>query len=469
MKKYNLLKVLGITLLIVALVSWVIPAGFYEKGAYTPLNITTPIGVYDLFRLPVVSIVTFIQYGILFLAIGGFYGVLNKTVAYSKLVNKVSSFDKNIFLTITIVLFSLLASVAGSLNVLFVLIPFFIAVLIKMGYSKLTSFASTIGAMLIGQIGTTFGFSTWGYFKYIFGVSMFDLILVRAILFAMITALYVIIVRKKAAKEISAKNKQMEKIDIPLHEEGKTDKSFMPLVISFIVTFAFLLVGSYNWLYAFETEFFTMLYDAIMTFEFADMPIFANILGGVSEIGFFGNYDIAIILIIVSAVVGWIYSLKVTDMIDGFINGCKEMIKPALYAMLSCVVFTAFLNMLNTYEGDFIYTIINTFVSGEAFNLSGTIGSGLVSSVAYNDFYTLVSNISAAFGAYNVKFYPIIAFVFTTMYSIVMLIAPTSMFLLAGLSYLEIPYKDWVKYIWKALLIIFIIVIIVAFIVTSMI
>lgn len=468
MKKYNLLKALGITLLIVMLISWVIPAGYYQEGVYNPLNMVLPIGIYDLFRLPVISIVTFIQYGVLFLTIGGFYGVLNKTEVYGKLVNEVSSKNKSVFLTISIILFALLASVAGSINLLFLLVPFFIAVLIKMGYSKITSFAATIGAMLVGQVGTTFGFSTWGYFKYIFGISMFDLILVRAILFVMITILYVIIVRKKAVKEISAKNKQLEKIDIPLHEEGKTNKSYAPLVIVSVIAFVFLLVSSYNWFNAYDIDLFTTLYEAITTFEFADMPIFGNILGGISEIGFFGNYDISIVLIIVSVIMGWIYSLKLSDIVDGFVNGCKEMIKPAIYAMLSCVVFTAFLNMLNAFQGDFIYTIINTFISGETFSLTGTIGSGLVSGFAYTDFYTLVSNISVAFGPYNMKFYPIIAFVFTTMYSLVMLIAPTSMFLLAGLSYLDIEYKTWVKYIWKALLIIFIIVIIIAFIVSSM-
>ena len=49
----------------------------------------------------------------------------------------------------------------------------------------------------------------------------------------------------------------------------------------------------------------------------------------------------------------------------------------------------------------------------------------------------------------------IIAFTFQVMFGLVMLIAPTSIFLLAGLSYLEISYKEWVKYIYKYVLIVF--------------
>ena len=89
MKKYDLLKVLGISLLVIVLMSWVIPAGYYSNGSFTSMETIAPIGLYDIVRMPAITIATFIQYGILFLAIGGFYGVLNKTGVYSKLVDNV--------------------------------------------------------------------------------------------------------------------------------------------------------------------------------------------------------------------------------------------------------------------------------------------------------------------------------------------------------------------------------------------
>ena len=63
----------------------------------------------------------------------------------------------------------------------------------------------------------------------------------------------------------------------------------------------------------------------------------------------------------------------------------------------------------------------------------------------------------------------IVSLMFQTMYGLVMLIAPTSIFLIAGLSYLQIPYKEWVKYIYKFLLIIFGIVIVISVIANMMI
>ena len=140
MKKYDLLKVLGITFLIIVLISWVVPAGIYSNGSFTSLEMTMPIGLYDIVRIPLLVFNNFIEFGLLFLAIGGFYGVLNKTGAYSKLVETVTNKwenNKRKFLIITTIIFSLLSSVIGLNNVLFILIPFFVTVLLKVCYRQL--------------------------------------------------------------------------------------------------------------------------------------------------------------------------------------------------------------------------------------------------------------------------------------------------------------------------------------------
>ena len=98
MKKYDLLKVIGITFLIVFLISWVIPAGGYSSGVFSSTEATVPLGIYDLVRLPFISIATFIQYVLLFIAIGGFYGVLNKTGVYTKIVEGIVKKYKEVLL-----------------------------------------------------------------------------------------------------------------------------------------------------------------------------------------------------------------------------------------------------------------------------------------------------------------------------------------------------------------------------------
>ena len=171
MKKYDLLKVLGISLLITFFLSWVIPAGTFSSGSFVSSEATNPLGLYDLFKIPVYVINRFVQYVLLFLAIGGFYGVLNKSGVYSKIVEDVVGKYKTkrkTFLIISIVLFSLLSSVLGLSNVILILVPFFVTVLLKLEFSKINSLAATIGAMLVGQIGSLIGLGTWGYLTIIF-------------------------------------------------------------------------------------------------------------------------------------------------------------------------------------------------------------------------------------------------------------------------------------------------------------
>ena len=488
MKKYDLLKVLGITFLIVFLMSWVIPAGSYSSGSFSSADAAVPLGLYDLVRLPFISLATFIQYILLILAIGGFYGVLNKTGVYTKIVDGVvKKYNNNNkkFLIITIVFFALLSSIVGTLNVILILVPFFITVLLKLGYSKINALASTIGAMLVGQIGSTIGFGTWGYLKIIFGqldsaFTMTSLILIRIILLIIVTSLFVILVSKKSlfkkevtkkeivkdkkAKEKTADVKE-EKVDIPLYKELRSEKGILPLVLIVAIMFVILVFGVYNLSYTFGISFLEDFHESLMSAKIGNYEIFANLIGSGSALGLWGNYDIIAVLVITSLVIMWIYSVKFSEAVDGFIKGMKEMFAPAMYAGLSCVVFTAILNMNGS---DFVNTITNQFV-GENFSVAGTTIATLVSSFFYNDFYTLVATISSPFSTFDSNVIQIVALMFQTMYGLVMLIAPTSIFLIAGLSYLQIPYKEWVKYIYKYLLIIFGVVIVIAIIANMMI
>lgn len=473
MKKDSILKALGITFAVVVLLSWVIPAGTYANGTYTATGSTLPIGLYDFVRVPVLTIATFIQYGLLILAIGGFYGVLNQTGVYSNIVNNiVKKWEKNKkrFLIITVILFSVLTSLTGLTDLMFILVPFFAAILIKLGYNKLTSFTSTVGSILVGNLGSTLGFNIWGYLQYYLSLEMTTLIFARAVLLVMAVVLFILTLTKTTKEEKTSKKDKKEElnVEIPLFEEVKTKKSSLPLIVLSIILFVFIFIGGYNWYYSFEIEFFNNIYESISTFEVGGYALFNNLLAlsHVPTLGFFENYDITIILVFASLIIGWTYSVKVKDIINSFAKGAKEMLLPATYAMLSCVIFACMLNMSN---GTFVNTIINKFIAAEEFSFLGTVGTSLVSGFVYNDFATLLTNITPLFTTYDANIIPTIAFIIQGMFGLICLIAPTSIYLLAGLSLFDISYKEWIKYIWKYALILFGIVIVVAFILTTLI
>ena len=485
MKKYNLLKVLGITFLVVFLMSWVIPAGSYSSGSFISSDATSPLGLYDLIRLPFISLATFVQYLLLIIVIGGFYGVLNKTGVYTKLIDAIVKKYKSkqsSFLVITIILFSLLSSIIGTPNIILILVPFFVTVILKLGYNKITALASTIGALIVGQIGSTIGFGTWGYMKIVFSqlvsnFNMTSLIAIRIILLIIITTLFVILVKKKSifSKDVikddkQEKNKKVDnqkdaKVEIPLYREYRNEKGFGPLLVITGILFVLLIFGVYNLSYTFGITLLEDFHESLMSTKIGNYAIFSNIIGNGTALGLWGNYDVIALLVITSLVITWVYSLKITEAINGFVSGMKEMIAPAVYATLSCVVFASILNMSS---GDFVSTIVNQFV-GEKFSIIGTTLATSISSFFYNDFYTLIATMVSPFSTFDENILQIVALMFQTMYGLVMLIAPTSIFLVVGLSYLQISYKEWIKYIYKYLLIIFGIIVVICAIATMMI
>ena len=61
----------------------------------------------------------------------------------------------------------------------------------------------------------------------------------------------------------------------------------------------------------------------------------------------------------------------------------------------------------------------------------------------------------------NLKDFSIVGIIFTSMYGLTALVAPTSLVLMGVLSYLKVSYKDWLKTVWKLLLELFVILLII--------
>ncbi len=460
MKKYNILKVLGITFLTVVVLSWIIPAGTYSSGTYQSVESTVPVSLYTLFRLPIVGIGTFIQYGLMFLVIGGFYGVFAKTGVYTKLVEKFTKSQKNskIFIYLVAGVFAFLSAMTALPNLLFVFVPFFITVLTKLGYNKLTTFSATIGALLVGQIGNLLGFNIWGYFVYFFDVGMFEAILIRIVVFIVVTALFMLMLKndKKETKE--------ETLEIPLYKEVKTKKSSIPFVVTGTIFLVLLIIGLYNWSIGYEIEFFTNIYTSIMEFEVNGYQIMNNVFGDLPDLGFWGNYELATTLFILTFLIGWLYSLKLDEIIESFSEGVKKMLPTALLATLASLVFAIILN--SQFEGtsaNFVNTIMNNLMQGTDPGVFSVGFSSIIGSFAYNDFYNFTQTYGALYSvADNISGNLVMVQMMT---GLVMLIAPVSVYLIAGLTYMDIKYSAWFKHIWKFLLYIFIFTLILGFLI----
>ena len=221
----------------------------------------------------------------------------------------------------------------------------------------------------------------------------------------------------------------------------------------------------YSWNYNLGITYFDEVYESIMEVTIKDYPILKHLIGDVSPFGYWDTYEMSFILVMASLLIGWIYSIKLSDIARGFAEGAKKMLGVAFFAVLSNVIFTL---MIASSDATILNTITNYLLSmSEKFNIIVTALLSLVSSLFYNNFYYLSNSILPAVTKVytDVNVYGVIGILFQGIYGLVMLILPTSLVLVAGLSMMEISLKDWFKYIWKYLIWTLIIILIVSILV----
>lgn len=453
-KNYNLLKVLCIPVLLYLVLTWIIPTGSFSGSGFVDGEVT-PLGLYGLFMSPVYSFAVFAQYIILILCIGGFYGILNKTGAYQRIVEFFAGKNKTKFLIATVCIFAVLTSVFGEMMLVFILLPFFVSVLLKLGYDKVSSVAATVGSALIGASASISG--NMAIYKNYFNLDAKIFVLFNIILLIIfIFLLCMLIISKNISKDSKKKIEAVK--DIPLYENVKDKKGVIPLVVILIILLLFIILGNYNWYYSFGIDIFTNLHEKITSIELFGINIFSKVFGNFSEIGYFSNYDLSAILLIFSVLIAWVYSVKFNEFIDGFKKGVKGMLLPGVYVILASIVFS---QVVTSGSGNISLTISNFILKlSNDFNVFTGSLTGILGSLFYNDYLYFLNGIYVVVSLYNTDMMPFILNVFQSMFGVMMLVLPVSMVLIGGLKYLDVSYKDWIKYMWKFLIQIFIISII---------
>ena len=461
--KYSLLKAIGIAFLIFAVLSWIIPAGTISNGTYTKnTDGTIPVGLFGLFSNPLYSFGIFAQYFLLLLSIGGLYGVLNKTGVYTKIVDNFGSCvekHKKLWLIVITFLLALISSIVGNQIVLFILVPFFVAVLMKGGFNKVTSIAATAGAIIIGVAGSIFGNDVI-YISF-FKAKVFTGTITKVIYFVLITTLYVLFLLLQN-KMLSKKEKKLDIKDlnifkseeIPLYEKNESNKSAVPLIIMSIILLLIVFIGCINWTYTFDVSFFTELDTKIN-----DISWLPKVFGTLPVMGYFGNYDVAAVILIFTFIIKWLYSIKFDEFVDAFKDGMKQMITPAVYAILASTIFAV---MVNSNTGANISTTISNSILGisDKFYVLTVTLLGFVGGFFFNDLAYLTNSIYSLLATYGSASVTIMGILLQTGYAIAMLCLPVSVVLIAALKYLNVSYKEWMKYIYKFLLAMFVLVIV---------
>lgn len=460
MKKHSLTKILGILLLLLIVVSYILP-GRQEA--------VSRIGIADLLLYYFSIVLQNFSYIILFaLAVGGFYGVLNKTSSYKKLldsiVTKVKPLGKK-FIYITIILFAIVASMTGITIPLFVFVPFVVSIILLLGYDKLVALSATIASIVIGYIGGVFvsfvnpnTYGTNTYEEFVGLESKFANTFPKLLLLFTGIALLIYYVSKhiKAVEDKKVKYELNDDSELLISEVKGTYKDIKtwPLIIVLVFMFIILVIGMIPWKELFNITVFSDFHTWLTGLSIKKFNIIPNIISsGLPALGEWtasGNpmavyVYISMLIVFVTLLIALINKVKMNDVMDNFIEGSKKMLPTVIvitiaYTVLVCAFNNGFLETLITKYGKFNYGLSAIFA------FLGCILHIDTTWTAAGSFSPIVNLIT------DESVYSSVAILLQGIYGIALLVGPTSLILILGLSYFDVPYTTWMKYIWRFIL-----------------
>lgn len=230
MKKHNTFKIVLGTMLIFAVLSWIIPAAYYSGAYYDQGRVQA--GLFDLFNYSLTSLSYFGYIALFVIFVGGFYGILNKIPAYRSLLDALANKAKGkekVVLSVIMVLLAVIISVWGIDVEMLVFAPFIISLVLLMGFDKVVAALTIVGSSLVGVAGSTYAYGKIGQILYTLGLDINSdvyvkmiILLVGLVLLIFNTLLY--IKKNESNKVVAAKVEKKEEVVEEVVEKKTTAK-----------------------------------------------------------------------------------------------------------------------------------------------------------------------------------------------------------------------------------------------------
>ncbi len=517
MKKHNTVKVVLIVILCFLLLSWILPAAYFSSTYQEQGRVQ--MGLFDLANYPFTSLSYFGYIALFLILVGGFYGVLNKIPAYHNYLERFAKAFKGkeyLFLTIVSILLAFGVSICG-LQIAFALfIPLIVSIIFLMGYDKIVAALVVVGSMTVGFAGSTYATTNLSVLTqalslktdYQIGVR-FIILLVGIVLVVFNTLMYIkrnknqVSVTPEAKEEktatvsddsddkvsskksVSAKSAEKKSTVKSTTKKANTKKSsnkkssakknpnkaatvednaikvskstkIWPFNLFLIIILVITILAFIPWNSAFGLNAMANAKTSVSNFKLFGFALFAKLFGNFNEFGSWTIVDLLVPVFLSMFIIAFIYKLKFDDILDGFADGAKKALLPAVIVILLYTVL-----VLVTYHP--FQLVIYKALIGKKFNIvSTTVVSVLASLFNFEPSYVFQSVLPFYVSVVtNTANYPLVGIIFQSIYGLTMLVAPTSLILMVVLSYLGINYKEWLKNVWKLLLEFFVILLII--------
>jgi len=451
LRKYDKVLLVLAFILFLMLITWFVSAGSFSTstGEFSDSGLYRA-GINDFFYM-IYAAIYFVAVEMVYIfAIGGVYGVLLKTKFYNNIVNSVVDFVRGkelLVLAVLIVLGGIYSSIAGDVLILLCLAPFIMTVFLKAGKDRLTAINAAFGGIFVGLCCQTFGSYGSTYYASYSSLAYTEGIWIKIAIFVVACVLYVLFAvlnAKKYKRALDSSKYDMFNTEVEVNKCSRRKVARVFQWIILIATILILLVGEIDWEDSFNITLFSDLHTNISTWEIGGVTVLANLLGQtMTAIGSWSLTVVTGILVFAILIIGLLDKLPFHEICQGFGDGVKKVTKLALLYAL-CYICTNFCMYFPS-----IYTIFNKMFGSGSFNIFMLLLIGFLSKV-----FLIDSN----FIAYSIGEYLQVTFTDNIVNTVIIwkagiglatLLAPTSVILLLALSYLDVSYKKWLKYIWK--------------------
>ena len=447
MKKFHMptaYTILFILLILVAAATWIIPAGAYQRqdetpvaGTYAPVE-QQPQGVGDVLLASFEGFYDAVDVALFILMVGGFLGVVMATGAIDAGVSNVVRLlgGREIFLIpVLMILFSLGGTSFGMWEETMAFYPLLIPVFVAAGYDALVGIAVVLLGSGTGVLASTVNPFATGIAAGFAGVSLGDGLILRVVMLVVLDAAAIWFVMAYARK-IRAHPEKSLVADLPQKFSGKRGGDIPALT------------GKRKMVLAIFTATFLVMVYGVIPFE--DIGLTLPALG-------WWFPELSALFMASGMLIGLLYGMGEQETLDAFVAGAADLVGVGFIIGISRGITVLM-------DGGMITDTV-LYWGERALEGAGSVTFILLVYLIYlplsilipssSGLATLSVPIMAPLGEFAGTGGALIITAFQSASGLVNLITPTAAVVMGGLAFGDVPYDRWVRFIWKLILIFF--------------
>ena len=350
--------VLLIIIAIMAVLTWIIPAGAFVDGVYKaqPQN---PQGIWDVLMAPIRAMLgthpeegsliketsAAIDVAFFILMVGGFLGVVNETgmldTGIASIVKKYKGREKMLILVL-MPLFALGGTTYGMGEETMAFYPLLVPVMMAVGFDSLTGVAIILLGSQIGCLASTLNPFATGIASSTAGVGLGEGIILRLIFWVVLTGLSTWFVYKYADKiqkdptkslTYATREEDMKFFNVGEDEENVNStlsKKQKQVFVLFVLTFVLMVLSFIPWS-GLGIKFFDN-FNSWLT----GLPVVGQIIGSsTAALGTWYFPEGAMLFAFMGILIGIVYGLKEEQIISSFMAGAADLLSVALIVAIA--------------------------------------------------------------------------------------------------------------------------------------